>query len=283
MVCRKWILRGALLAGSTAALLTTLHAFQPAAFHEYPGVEYNLGEIPLPRDWNQPAEFAFARLMFPGGWNDGYCSTGRFCGDFRLGLSLWTQDYPRADRHFLEAVRRLTRIDTRSVEQVINVEDGQEVYNWPFLYAVQVGEWGLTPAEGKVLRDYLLRGGFFMADDLHGTEEREVFAQSMKLVFPERPIVELDSSDPIFHTAFDLDDRYQLPGYAHLPLGYKNDGIGGHWQAILDDQGRVMIAITTNSDVGDSWEYADDPSYPEKFSALGIRLGVNYILYDLTH
>jgi hypothetical protein len=70
---------------------------------------------------------------------------------------------------------------------------------------------------------------------------------------------------------------------AHLLLGYKNDGIGGHWQAILDDQGRVMIAITTNSDVGDSWEYADDPTYPERFSALGIRLGVNYILYDLTH
>jgi hypothetical protein len=133
------------------------------------------------------------------------------------------------------------------------------------------------------MRDYLLRGGFFMADDLHGTTERQVFADSMKLVFPDRPIVELDSTDPIFHTAFDLDDRYQLPGYAHLRLGYKADGIGGHWQAILDDKGRVMIAITTNSDVGDSWEYADDPTYPEKFSALGIRLGVNYILYDLTH
>src|SRR6266550_1100964 len=60
-------------------------------------------------------------------------------------------------------------------------------------------EWGLTPAQGKVLREYLLRGGFFMADDFHGTEEWQVFQDSMKLVFPDRPIVEIESKDPIFH------------------------------------------------------------------------------------
>jgi hypothetical protein len=262
-------------------LLGVLFAQRP--FREYPGTEYGVGDIPLPPDWNQPSEFTFARMMFPGGGPgvDGYYP--RYQGDYRLGLSLWTQDYPRADRHFLAAVRRLTRINTRSVEQVVRVEEGDDVYNWPWLYAVQVGEWGLTPEEGRILRDYLLRGGFFMADDLHGTEERQVFENSMKLVFPERPIIELESSDAIFHTAFDLDERYQIPGEAHLYPGYKKDGIGAHWQAILDDKGRVLIGITTNSDVGDSWEYADAPHYPEKFSALGIRLGVNYILYAMTH
>ncbi len=267
--------------GLTAGL-SVLHAFQKP-FKEYPGVEYRLGDIPLPADWQQPAEFAFARMMFPGGWNDGYCSTGRFCGDYHYGLSLWTQDFPRADRHFAQAVRRLTRIDTRSVEQVVNVEDGDEPFNWPWLYAVQVGEWGLTPGEAKALREYLDRGGFFMADDLHGTTERQVFEESMKLVYPDRPIIEIDSTDAIFHIAYDLDDRYQIPGQAHLNPGWKADGKGGHWQAITDDKGRILIAITTNSDVGDSWEYADDPYYPEKFSALGIRLGVNYILYSMTH
>ena len=254
----------------------------PALHRRHPGVEYNLGEIPLPQDWNQPAEFAFVRLMFPGGWNDGYCSTGRFCGDFRLGLSLWTQDYPRADRHFLGAVRRLTRIDTRSVEQIVNVEDGDEVYNWPWVYAVQVGEWGLTAAEGKVLRDYLLRGGFFMADDLHGTVERQVFADSMKLVFPDRPIVELDSSDPIFHVAFDLDDRYQIPGQAHLRSGYKADGIAaGTGKPSLRRQGprddRHHRQLRRRRFMG---VRHDDPYYPERFSALGIRLGVNYVARD---
>ena len=78
--------------------------------------------------------------MYPPGPNDGY--RGRFDGDWRQGLSLWTQDYPPADREFSEAVRRLTRIHTRSVEECVNLDDGDEVYNWPLLYAVQVGEWG---------------------------------------------------------------------------------------------------------------------------------------------
>jgi Domain of unknown function (DUF4159) len=248
-------------------------------FREFPGVEYD--GMPLPPDYQAKTEWAFARLMFPPGWNDGY--RGRFNGDWHLGLSLWTQDYPRADRHFSEAVRRLTRIRVRSVEQVVNLEDGSEVYNWPWVYAVQVGEWGLTAAQAKVLREYLLRGGFFMADDFHGTVEWSVFKKSMELVFPDRPIVDIADNDPIFHTVYDLNDRYQVPGAEHLDRGYKSDGYGAHWRGIYDDKGRVMIAISFNSDIGDSWEWADSPEYPEKFSALGMRLGVNYIVYAMTH
>jgi hypothetical protein len=260
------------------ALIGSLFAFQ-RPFKEYPGVEYD-GMV-LPPDWSEKTEFAFARMMFPGGANDGY--RGRFDGDYHHGLTLWTQDYPRADRHFSQALRRLSRVQVRSVEQVVDVEDGVEPYNWPWLYAVQVGEWGLTGGEAKVLRDYLLRGGFFMADDLHGTYEWEVFAESMKKVFPDRPIVDVPDEDPIFHTVFDLDEKFQMPGAAHLGLGYKNNGIGAHWRAILDDKGRVMVAISYNSDIGDAWEWADEPQYPEKFSGLAIRIGVNYVVYAMTH
>jgi len=111
---------------------------RPQPFREYPGVEYHVGDIPRPDDAGAKSEWAFARLMFPPGPNDGY--RGRFDGDWREGASLWTQDYPRADRHFSEAVRRLTRIDVRSVEQPVNLDEGDDVYNWPWLYAVQVGE-----------------------------------------------------------------------------------------------------------------------------------------------
>jgi len=91
------------------SLFAALYAQRP--FREYPSVEY--GEsIPLPPDWQRPGEWTFARLMYPPGPLDGY--RGRFDGDWRLGLSLWTQDYPRADRAFSQAVRRLTRIDARS-------------------------------------------------------------------------------------------------------------------------------------------------------------------------
>jgi hypothetical protein len=267
--------------GCGFVFIGALYAFQ-RPFKQYPGVEYFTFE--LTPDWQEKGEWAFARLMFPPGPNDGYA--GRFDGDFRQGLSLWTQDYPRADRHFSQAVRRLTRIHVRSVEQAVMLEDGDEAFNWPWLYAVQVGEWGLTEQEAKVMREYLLRGGFFMADDFHGDYEWEMFLKRIRFVFPDRPIVDIPESDPIFHTVFDLTDRFQIPGAAHLYQGCKNCGEGGqgaHWRGIYDDKGRIMVAISYNSDVGDAWEFADDPSYPEKFSGLAIRVGVNYVTYAMTH
>jgi hypothetical protein len=268
------------------AFLFSLIAQKP--FRQYMGVEY--GNFELPADYKEKTEWVFARLMYPPGPNDGY--RGRYDGDWRQGLSLWTQDYPRADRHFSEAVRRLTRVHVRSAEQPVNLDDGDDVYDWPWIYAVQVGEWGLTAEQAKVMREYLLRGGFFMADDFHGAFEWQMFQDRIKQVFPDRPIVEIPDNDPIFHTVYDLDDRYQIAGAEHLGLGYKRppvgyagqgDGKGAHWRGIYDDKGRVMIAISFNSDVGDSWEWADSPEYPEKFSALGIRIGVNYIIYAMTH
>jgi hypothetical protein len=268
------------LAGLSLAFLGTICAFQKP-FRQYHGVEYYSFETPP--DADEKAEFAFARLMFPGGWNDGY--RGRFDGDWRLGMTLWTQDYPRADRHFSEAVRRLTRVNTRAAEQPINLDEEEE-FDWPWLYAVQVGEWGLTPKQGKELREYLLRGGFFAADDFHGVVERQVFEDSMKLVFPDRPIVDIPDDDAIFHAVYDLDDRFQIPGHDHLRQGCKNcenGGRGAHWRGIYDDKGRVMIAISYNSDMGDAWEWADDPYYPEKASSLAIRIGINYIVYAMSH
>src|SRR3954468_9330697 len=227
--------------------------FAQRAFRQSPSVEY--GHIlPLPADWNRPAEWTFARLMYPPGPLDGY--RGRFDGPWQEGLSLWTQDYPRADRALANAVRRLTRVDARSVEQPVNLDDGNEIYNWPWLYAVQVGEWGLTDAQAKKMRDYLLRGGFFLADDFHGTLEWSVFENAMKKVFPDRPIVEIENDDAIFHTVYDLDDRYQIPGAEPLATCFKLDGYQAHWRGIYDDKGRIMVAITQNSDVGDSWEWA---------------------------
>jgi hypothetical protein len=105
----------------------------------------------------------------------------------------------------------------------------------------------------------------------------------MKMVFPERPIVDIPNDDPIFHTVFDLDDRYQIPGAEHLRTGFKKDGRVPRWEGIYDDKGRIMVAISLNSDIGDSWEWADDPGYPLKFSQLGVRIGVNYVVYAMTH
>jgi len=277
--------RGMLVAGCGFAVLSALCAWQ-RPFWQVPGVEYESFETPP--DAHEKAEWNFTRLMFPPGENDGY--RGRFDGDYRLGLSLWTQDYPRADRHFSLAVRRLTRLHVRSVEQPVDLDDGDQ-YDFPWLYAVQVGEWGLTDKQAREMREYLLRGGFFMADDFHGALEWEMFERRIKKVFPDRPIVDIEEDDPIFHTVYDLDDRYQVPGAAHVRLGYKRpdyprgseDGRGARWRAIYDDKGRIMVAISYNSDLGDAWEWADEPRYPSKYSDLAIRVGVNYVIYAMTH
>src|SRR5215475_13043898 len=236
MTLRKAIVR----VGCGLCFLGALWAFQ-RPFREFPGIEYNLGEIPLPPDYLEKTEWAFARLMFPPGPLNGY--RGRDL-DWHTGISLWSQDFPRADRHFALAVRRLTRLHVRSVEQVVNFDEG-DVYDWPWLYAVQVGEWGLTDRQGQALREYCLRGGFFMADDFHGDEERYEFESRIKKAFPEYSIVDIEDSDPIFHAVYDLNERCQLPGQAHLRAGYKsNNGpsaLGAKWKAIMDEKGRVMV------------------------------------------
>jgi len=266
-------------------LLGGLFAFQ-LPFREYPGREYE--GFPLPEDYQEKTEWVFARLMYPtyqGGGRYGYRGWGRYGGDWTQGGSSWTTDYPRADRHFVRALKRLTRVHTRSVEQPVNLDDGDDVYNWPWLYAVEVGHWSLTDAQALKLREYLLRGGFFMCDDFHGSYEWAVFEASMRKVFPDRPIVDIDNADAIFHTIYDLSDRYQVPGRQYLYSGrtYEQDGVEPHWRGIYDDKGRIMVAICSNMDLGDSWEWADYPRYDEKFSALGIRICVNYVVYAMTH
>ncbi|HLH05291.1 MAG TPA: DUF4159 domain-containing protein [Bryobacteraceae bacterium] len=266
-------------------LITLLYAADrtlPRPFREYPGDEYQAARFPLPPDFDERTELVFARLMYPSIPDARFRHAG---WDWTQGRSSWTNDYPRADRHFLEAVRRLTRLHVRSVEQPVSLDDPFDVYNYPWLYAVFVGEWDLTDAQAHTLREYLLRGGFLMCDDFWGSRDWTIFENSMKRIFPNRAVVEIPDSDPIFHTVYDLENRYQVPGEWGVRTGvpFRNDGYVAHWRGIYDDKGRLMVAISFNSDLGDSWEWADDPEYPEEYSALGIRIGVNYIVYSMTH
>ncbi len=272
-----------LLAGGMLVFLGSMAAFQ-RTFREYPGIEYN--DFPVPPDYQHPAEFMFARLMYPPYTGQGGFGFGGFTvNSWQEGRSIWTQDYPRADRHFLRALRRLTRIDARSVEQPVNLDDDDDVYNFPFLYAVQVGQWDLTDAQAAKLRDFILRGGFFMGDDFWGPSQWKTFEASMSRVFPDLIPLDLPDSSPIFNTVYDLQNRYQVPGARYLETGSyeKCQGCPAQWRAISDAKGRILVALTVDSDVGDSWEFADDPRYDERFSALGIRIGVNYIMYSMTH
>jgi len=223
-----------------------------------------------PPDAYQEAEFAFARLRY------------RSYGGRRRPS--WGTDSNKAERQFVRGVRRLTRIHTRSVEEIIDV-DSDEIFNWPWLYAVEVGHWELSEAQAKRLRTYLDRGGFLMVDDFHGSYEWSVFLASLQRVFPDRPVVEVANEDEIFHVFYDLNERFQVPGLQYVYSGrtYERDGVVPQWRAIYDDKGRIQVAICHNMDLGDAWEWADSPRYPEPFASLAFRIGINYVIYPMTH
>jgi len=237
------------------------------------------------------AEFSWSRLRYTpiargfgggGGGFGGYGGYGRY-GGFGGGWT-WARDYPKADREFLLALKRLTRIDARSTEQVVDL-DSDDIFNYPWVYAVQVEDWTFTDAEAKRLREYLLKGGFLMVDDFHGTADWESFMRGMRMVFPNRPVEDLQNGDEIFHVLYDLDNRFQVPGEQYVNTGrtYEKDGYDPKWRAIRDDKGRIVVAICHNMHLGDAWEWSDSPEYPEKFSAMAFRIGLDYIIYGMTH
>ena len=276
---RRWPRVAAAL--GAGLLLACAAAYAQREFREYPGAEGAEAGAALPADYQVPGEFVLGRLMYPplGG-------AGRFGASWKQGLSSWTIDYPLGDRNYLRLLRRLTTVHVRSVEQPVDLDDGDDVFNWPFLIASNVGSWSLTDAQAAKLREYLLRGGFLMCDSFFGSQEWEGFEATMRRVFPDRPIVELENDHPIFHTVYELGQRSQVRNMRSLRgrgVGYRSDGVTPHWRAVLDDEGRVMVAISFNNDLGDSWQYADIPEYPQGDSFLGIRIGVNYAVYAMTH
>jgi hypothetical protein len=185
-------------------------------------------------------------------------------------------------------MKRLTRINGRSTEQVVDLDTddpAKEIENYPWIYAVQVQNWSFSDAEAKRLREFLMKGGFLMVDDFHGTADWESFLRGMRMVFPDRPIEDLDNKDELFHVLYDLSDRFQVPGEQYVNTGrtYEKDGYVPKWRAIRDDKGRIVVAICHNMHLGDAWEWADDPNYPEKFASMAFRIGLDYIMYGMTH
>jgi len=267
------LLRFAVIASTVLAVCSAGYAFQRVA------------DWGTPTNGNEKAEFSWSRLAYNtnmggdsfGGGYGGYGGYGR-------RMAAWQRDYPKADRQFLIALNRLTRIQGRSMEQVVSL-DNDDIFNYPFVYAVQVQEWSFTDEQAKRLREYLLKGGFLMVDDFHGTDDWENFMNGMRMVLPDRPVEDLVDKDEIFHVLYDMDDRFQVPSESYIRTGrtYEKDGYVPKWRAIRDDKGRIVVAICHNMHLGDAWEWADDPQYPEKFASMAFRVGLNYVMYGMTH
>jgi uncharacterized protein DUF4159 len=265
-----------------ATVLAAGAAWAEREWRVYRSFEADANESPVPADYDRPAGFVVARLMYPSG--GGFRGFGGY-GDWRQGGTSWAVDYPRGDRYFARILKRLTTIDVRSVEQPVNLEDGDDVFDWPYLVVGLAGYWNLSDDMVKKLREYLLRGGFLLADSYFGSDQWAGFAEGMRRVFPDRQIVDLPDDHPLFHTVYDLDAKHMVPHFEEWSgtAGYLGDGATPHWRAILDDDGRVMVAIAFNNDLGDSYQWADDSRYPADSASLGLRMGVNFVVYALTH
>ena len=119
----------------------------------------------------------------------------------------------------------------------------------------------------------------------HATEVRGERAGVQVLRCLDRPVEDLTDKDEIFHVLYDMDDRFQVPGEQYIRTGrtYEKDGYVAKWRGIRDDHGRIVVAICHNMHLGDAWEWADDPEYPEQFASMAFRVGLNYIVYGMTH
>ncbi len=223
-------------------------------------------------------EFRIARLAYDD-------------GAFGRGQS-WRTDAPEAEYHLTQGIRRLSRINTINpeVDQVVKpiLPGDPDLFNYPFAYAVEVGRWYLSDDDAANLREYLLRGGFLMVDDFHGNAQWQGFMESFQRVFPDREWKEIPDDHEVFHVLYDLDHKVQIPGIYALESGQYceqcyDGGAEPHWRGVFDDNGRLMVAINFNMDLGDAWEHADTPGYPQPLTALAYRFAISYALYAMSH
>ena len=206
------------------------------------------------------------------------------------GSGWWLVDWPAADNHLTLGVERLTRIDIGDPRH-LRLTDAR-LFDYPWIYATQTAWWNLSDAEIDRLREYLLRGGFLVVDDFWGSEGWELFSRTMNRLFPDQPITDIAESDSVMHVLYDIreKDRTFIPGSRHLRRGSDGTvqvvqpaGAEPAWRAMYDPRNRMVVAVNFNTDVGDAWEFADVPYYPEAMTTLAYRYGINYIIYAMTH
>ena len=268
------------VAAASAALLGALAAWTGAGWAQASAADpfgagdaYGAGNAP-----GRPThELHPARLVYAHGTHS----------TWGPGRAWWRIDWPEAERHFLEGVARYTAIDVAADSVHVSLLD-ERVFDHPWLFAQQPGRWGLSGAETARLGEYLGRGGFLVVDDFHGPGDWAVFEEAMARALPGREIVELDD-DELLDVLYELDGRTQIPGRRHLVRG-SGDGVEARmpfspprWRGIRDADGRLVVAINFNMDMGDAWEHADDPLYPVPMTSFAYRVGINYLVYAMTH
>ena len=221
--------------------------------------------------------FTFARVRYDS--SGGYRSPG------------WSTDYPDSDLNFSIRLQQLTSMKVNPDPVIVSLDD-DELSNYPFLYMIEPGGIYLHEPEVLGLRRYCENGGFLMVDDFWGDYEYNVFYREIKRVFPNREVEDLDLSHEIFHNVYDLKEKPQIPSMRWIyDRSYTWEYDKGpsarevHYRAIKDDDGRIMVLICHNTDLGDGWEReGENREYFETYSVKkAYPMGINIVTYAMTH
>jgi hypothetical protein len=221
---------------------------------------------PHETDFDYDGQFTFVRLR----WNSGF---GR--GGFGAA---WNHDLPRAEQHLAMIVRELSLVNMRTDGSKILMLDDPELFKYPIAFMWEPGFWNLTDEEATAFRAYLAKGGFAVFEDFDGAQQWSHFEAQMQRVLPGGRFVRLDRTHPIFDCFFRVQD---IDAIVHPMTGIRPSYYGIFENN--DPSRRLMVVANYDNDVPEYWEWSGQGLYPFDTSNEAYKLGVNYLIYGLTH
>jgi hypothetical protein len=221
---------------------------------------------PHETDFDYDGQFTFVRLR----WNSGF---GR--GGFGAA---WNHDLPRAEQHLAMIVRELSLVNMRTDGSKILMLDDPELFKYPIAFMWEPGFWNLTDEEATAFRAYLTKGGFAVFEDFDGAQQWSHFEAQMQRVLPGGRFVRLDRTHPIFDCFFRVQD---IDAIVHPMTGIRPSYYGIFENN--DPSRRLMVVANYDNDVPEYWEWSGQGLYPFDTSNEAYKLGVNYLIYGLTH
>jgi len=234
-----------------------------------PAAPVDARQGPYRSELTYDGRFTFVRLRW--GSDLGFSRRGGFS-------AAWNHDYPRAEQHLSLILEDLTALDIHTDGSLILTLDDPELFNYPVAFMWEPGFWNLTDREAESFRAYLLKGGFAVFEDFDGAEQWGNFEAQMRRVIPDGRFVRLDNTHRIFNSFFQVKD---IDAIVH-PMS----GIRPSYYGMFEDNDpskRLMIVANYDNDVPEYWEWSGQGIYPFDASNEAYKLGVNYVIYGLTH
>lgn len=229
---------------------------------------------------NSVGEYTFVRMIYESPMR-GYGRRG-----YGYGGGTWTTDYPEADNNFIVGLREWagTNLKIAPRPEALEILDDR-IFNYPILYIVEPGFMELSEEQALRLREYSARGGFLFFDDFWGDYEWENLVEQLHKIWPDYKPKDLPLNHPIFHSYLDVEEVVQVPNVYNAMRGVTSEkgGIVPHYMGVEDKNGRVICFIAYNCDLGDAWEWINDSRYPVKYGLPAYKVGINVVIYAMSH